>query len=385
MKIAIEGQRLFRPKKHGMDFVALELIRNLQKIDKTNEYFIYVKPDSDKCLHNSENFRIIELPGKTYPFWEQIVLPKAVKQNGCGLLHCTSNTAPVKNNFRLIVHVHDIIYLESVSVFKKGGTLYQKFGNLYRRWNVPKVMQAAEKIITVSEYEKSTIVKRFPQYENKIEAIYNGVSEHFKPVTDAEILRKIRDKYKLPEKFIFYLGNTDPKKNTPNTLKAYSMYRNTDHDPLPLVMIDFGIDNLMKILRDNGTPGLIDHIHLSGYIDNKDLPAIYSMSKLFLYPSLRESFGIPLLEGMRCGVPVITSNTSSMPEVSGSAAHLIDPFKPGEITDGILKILGDNEYRDDLIKEGFRQAEKFSWKSMAENVLHLYEEAYNSNKKHKNS
>lgn len=376
MRIAIEGQRLFRPKKHGMDFVALELVRNLQQIDKENEYFIFVKPDSDKCLKDSENFRIIELPGKTYPYWEQFALPKAVKKYGCDLLHCTSNTAPVKNSARLIVHVHDIIYLESVSIFKKGGTLYQKFGNLYRRWNVPRVMQAADKVITVSEYEKATIVRRFPQYQNKTEAVYNGVSGHFVPVTDPEILKKIKDKYHLPEKFIFYLGNTDPKKNTPNTLKAFAMYRDKVSEPLPLVMIDFGMDNLTRILKENGTPELIEHISLSGYIDNKDLPAIYSMCSLFLYPSLRESFGIPLLEGMRCGVPVITSNTSSMPEVAGDAAYLIDPFKPEQITEGMIKILGDDPLRLKLIEKGFAQAALFSWKAMAEHTLKLYREVY---------
>jgi glycosyltransferase involved in cell wall biosynthesis len=373
MKIAIEGQRLFRPKKHGMDFVALELIRNLQKIDKENEYFIFVKPDSDKCLQDSENFRIIELPGKSYPYWEQIALPKAVKKYGCELLHCTSNTAPVRNSSRLIVHVHDIIYLESVSLFKKGGTLYQKFGNLYRRWNVPKVIRAAEKVITVSEFEKTTIVNRFPRYENKIEAVYNGVSEHFKPVTDTTELIRIRKKYDLPEKFIFYLGNTDPKKNTPNTLKAYSFYRNAEPNPAPLVMIDFGMENLTRILKENGTPGLIEHIYLSGYIDNKDLPAIYSMCSLFLYPSLRESFGIPLLEGMRCGVPVITSNTSCMPEVAKDGAYYIDPFSAKEMAKAMVAVMNKPDLRNSLIRKGFARSAEFSWTNMAKQVLELYQ------------
>jgi len=373
MKIAIEGQRLFRPKKHGMDFVALELIRSLQKIDLTNEYFIFIKPDSDKCLQNSGNFHIIELPGKSYPYWEQVALPKAVKRCGCELLHCTSNTAPVRNSSRLIVHVHDIIYLESVSILKKGGTLYQKFGNLYRRWNVPKVINAAEKVITVSEFEKATIAKRFPRFENKIEAIYNGVSEHFKPVTDENILNRIREKYKLPGKFIFYLGNTDPKKNTPNTLKAYSLYRNMVTDPLPLVMVDFGMDNLTRILKENGTPGLIEHIHLSGYIDNKDLPAIYSLCRLFMYPSLRESFGIPLLEGMRCGVPVITSNTSCMPEVAKDGAYFIDPFRPQEMSEAMVKVLSDPLLRESLVQKGFARSSDFSWTNMAKQVLKLYQ------------
>lgn len=373
MKIAIEGQRLFRHKKHGMDFVALELIKNLQKIDKKNEYFVFVKPDEDKCLENTENFKIIELPGKSYPYWEQKALPNAVRQYGCDLLHCTSNTAPVSNGFPLIVTVHDIIYMESLSIFKKGGTLYQKFGNMYRRWNVPKVMKSAEKVITVSEFEKNTISKRFPGFQDKIVAIYNGVSEHFKPVTDKTILEETRLKYGLPENFIFYLGNTDPKKNTPNTLKAYALYRAKTDNPLPLVMIDFGLDKLNQILKDIGEPKLIDQIVLSGYINNLDLPAIYSMSSLFLYPSMRESFGIPMLEAMRCGTPVITSNTSSMPEVSGDGALFVDPSNPVEISESIVKLLGNNEIKDQLVQKGFNRSAKFSWENMAKEVLKLYE------------
>ncbi|MCB0805017.1 MAG: glycosyltransferase family 4 protein [Bacteroidales bacterium] len=372
MKIAIEGQRLFRKKKHGMDFVALELVKNLQHIDLKNEYYVFVKPDEDKCLEDSSNFHIIELPGKTYPYWEQAALSKAVKKYGCDLLHCTSNTAPVNLDIPLVVTVHDIIYLESVSIFKKGGTAYQKFGNLYRRWNVPRVIKNAKYVITVSKFEKSTIDRRFPDYAYKIVPVYNGVSEHFKPVTDKEILAKIRKKYNLPEEFIFFLGNTDPKKNTRNVLKAFATYVNQSLAPLPLVLIDFGKDNLLKMLREIGAPALIEHIRISGYISNTDLPAIYSLSSLFLYPSLRESFGIPLLEGMRCGVPVISSNTSSMPEIGGDGAMLIDPYHPEQISDAMSEILSNHTLRKEMTQKGFERAAAFSWENMAKQVLELY-------------
>ncbi len=114
MKIGIEGQRLFRSKKHGMDMVALELIRNLQEIDHENEYTIYVSPDEDKSvLRETQNFRIVELAGSFYPYWEQIALPRSAKKDGCDILHCTSNTAPVNTAIPLVVTLHDIIYMES--------------------------------------------------------------------------------------------------------------------------------------------------------------------------------------------------------------------------------------------------------------------------------
>lgn len=376
MKIGIEGQRLFRVKKHGMDMVALELIRNLQQIDTENEYFIFVKPDEDReCLKETSNFHIIELGGGPYPSWEQIALPKAAARCGCQLLHCTSNTAPVFTSIPSVVTLHDIIYLESVSLFKKGGTWYQKTGNMYRRYVVPRVVERSKKIITVSHFEKNRIRQFFGFTENdqRLVAIYNGVSEHFKPITDTQVLAEVKNKYRLPDHYFFFLGNTDPKKNTKGTLQAFDRYLQTASKPVKLVMLDYEKNALKALLDEIGSPGLAEHIHLTGYVKNTDLPAIYTQAELFLYPSLRESFGIPMLEAMRCGVPVITSNTSSMPEVSGGAAAIIDPFKPHEITQAMQRLTNDELYRSELIHKGLEQSAKFSWKNMAIEVLKLYE------------
>jgi len=382
MKIAIEGQRLFRVKKHGMDMVALELIKNLQLIDKKNTYYIFVKPDEDSsCIPKAENFHVIQLDGGAYPLWEQKSLPNAVKQYGCDLLHCTSNTAPLKSPVPLITTLHDIIYLESISIFKKGGTWYQKLGNMYRRFVVPRVVKRSKKIITVSHFEKNRIREffGFPENDNRLVAVYNGVSEHFKPVNNQNELLRVKEKYQLPDHYLFFLGNTDPKKNTKGVLKAFSDFRKKTATPLKLVMLDYDRDALDKLLSEINDKDLINYIHLTGYVVNTDLPAIYSQSQLFLYPSLRESFGIPMLEAMRCGVAVITSNTSSMPEVAGDGAYFVDPFKPEEITQGIETLLNDESKRKALIEKGFKRSENFSWKAMAEDVLKLYEQVIESN------
>ena len=382
MKIAIEGQRLQREKKHGMEMGALELINNIQKLDKNNEYVVFVKPDVDKdVLKDTKNVKIVELEGGAYPLWEQSALPKAAKKEGCQILHCTSNTAPINPGMPLVVTLHDIIYMESFPLFKKSGTWYQKFGNVYRRFVVPKVIKKSDKIITVSNFEKNRIKEffHFPKEDNRLVAIYNGVSEHFRKITDQDELNRVKKLYNLPDRFLFFLGNTDPKKNTFGALKAFSDYLMQTKDDMYLVMLDYEKNELQKVLADIGDPGLIDRIHLTGYVVNTDLPAIYNLAKLFLYPSLRESFGIPMLEAMRCGVAVITSNTSSMPEISGDSAYIIDPFKPEEITEGIVKLLNDDALREGLIEKGFKQAKKFSWENMAKDVLNLYDEVY---KKH---
>lgn len=377
MRIGIEGQRLFRKKKHGMDMVALELIHNLQQIDHENEYFVYVAPDEDSgCLQETPNFHIRVLDGGFYPKWEQLALPKAARADGVELLHCTSNTAPLKTSIPLVVTVHDIIYMEKTipQILTGSGTPYQKFGNVYRRFVVPRIIEKSRIIITVSHFEKKRMAEFFGMDDRKLRAVYNGVSPHFKPVTDEGVRQQAREKYHLPEKFFFHLGNTDPKKNTLGVIKAYARFREKTGLDIPLVMLDFDRDELLAMAKASGDSHIIDHIHLTGYVPNKELPAIYSMCEIFLYPSLRESFGIPILEAMACGVPVITSNTSSMPEVSGGAALLVDPFQPDTITDGMITLLNNPNLRNDLIQRGFAQAARFTWEAMARQVLNIYKE-----------
>lgn len=375
---------MFRSKKHGMDMVALELIRQLQQTDHENEYFIFVKPDEDDTvLKETANFRIIKLDGGSYPMWEQFALPKAAREAGCELLHCTSNTAPVNCRIPLVTTLHDIIYMESsyLKILGSSASAYQKFGNMYRKMVVPRVVKKSRKIITVSHFEKNRIGEFFGMKgDDRLTAVYNGVSEHFKPVTDADTLRMVREKYKLPKRYFFFLGNTDPKKNTKGTLKAFSDFLKQTGSDHQLVMLDYDRTELEKILKEIGDEKLIDRIVLTGYVKNTDLPAIYCQSDLFLYPSLRESFGIPMLEAMACGVPVITSNTSSMPEVAGNAALITDPFKSGEITAAMQKICYDSDIRETLIQAGFQQAAKFSWKAMAQDVLKIYQEVINASK-----
>ena len=381
MKIGIEGQRLFRRKKHGMDMVALELIKNLQQIDTENEYVIFVKPDEDnKCIPEAKNFKIVELSGGFYPIWEQFLLPKAAEAAGCDILHCTSNTAPIRCKVPVITIIHDIIYLERLNLLKKGATLYQKFGNLYRRLIVPTVARTSKAVVTVSNYEKERI-KNFLGLTNELYAIYNGVGEHFKVIEDKDVLLAARIKYNLPERFLFFLGNTDPKKNTPNVLRAFAEINRKSDIAYKLVMLDFDENALLAILKNIGCTEIRKDIVMTGYVPNAELPVIINQCKVFLYPSLRESFGIPILEGMACGVPVITSNTSSMPEVAGNAAAIVDPAKPKEIANAIEKILSDEEYRLALCEKGVERAKMFSWRNMASAYLDLYKHIISETKK----
>ncbi|WP_248722646.1 glycosyltransferase family 1 protein [Seonamhaeicola sp. ML3] len=380
MNIGIEGQRLFRKNKHGMDMVALELIKSLQVLDKENQYYVFVKPDEDSSvLKETSNFKIVKIDSGPYPVWEQYALTRAAKKYNCDILHCTSNTAPLFGSTPLITTVHDIIYLErkSLKILTSNATRYQKMGNMYRKLVVPYAVKKSKRVITVSDFEIKQISYFFGfSGNNKLRSIYNGVSEHFRVLKDETELLEIKEKYGLPDKYIFFLGNTVPKKNTKGTLKAFSRFIAQTNSDYKLVISDFSYDHLEKLLVAIGNQELINHIVLTGYVVNTDLPAIYSQSSLFLYTSLRESFGLPMLEAMACGTPVISSNTSSIPEVAGDAAHLVNPFEPQEIADGIVKVLNDEKYRKKLVSSGLERSKVFSWKNMANQVLDLYKETY---------
>ncbi|MDX9746898.1 MAG: glycosyltransferase family 1 protein [Paludibacter sp.] len=376
MTIGIEGQRLFRVKKHGMDIVALELIRRLTKFDIDNQYVIFVKDDDDKtCLDESPNVKICILPAAPYPVWEQVLLPQAAQREKCDILHCTSNTAPLFSNIPIITTLHDIIYLEKISILSSQGSHYQRMGNMYRRFIVPGVARKSKRIVTVSEFEKVNI-ERVLGYSDKLRVIHNGVGSHFVKITDFDVLNAARKKYHLPERFIFFLGNTDPKKNTINVLKAFAEYQLKHNDDLWLVMPDYEESVLQEMLSRTVKPDVRDKIRTTGYVPNTELPAIINQCTMMLYPSLRESFGIPILEGMACGVPVITSNTSSMPEIAGDAALLVDPTSTEAILEAVEKVMDDPVLASTLSEKGLQRATVFSWDHMAENYIKLYREVY---------
>lgn len=212
MRIGIEAQRIFRKKKHGMDMVALELLKALQKIDHPHEVVVFVKPDEDEaCLEATNNMKIVKVKSAPYPIWEQILLPAAAAKEKVDILHCTSNTAPVFLKMPLVLTLHDIIYLEKINMSE--GTTYQKFGNLYRRFNVPMIVPKAKKILTVSDFENKRIKEHFNIQDDRVITVYNGVGPHFKRINDPKVLAETKAKYQLPDQFIFFLGNTDPKKN----------------------------------------------------------------------------------------------------------------------------------------------------------------------------
>lgn len=368
MKIAIEAQRIFRRDKHGMDFVILETLKELQKQDDGNIYYVFVAPGEDRCLDESENLHIIELRCPTYPLWEQVALPLAVRQHKVDLLHCTSNTAPLWCSVPLVLTLHDIIYLEPRQ--HRSPSFYQELGWYYRKWVVPRILKKCKKIITVSHFECHRIREALHLPNKQITAVYNGYNLHFSP--HKNLNHKIIDKYINQEDFIFFLGNTDPKKNAARTLKAYALYLSTSNVKRPLLIADLKEEYIDAILQQENITEIKKHLFYPGYIANQDLATLYNAAFAFLYPSLRESFGIPMLEAMACGTPIIAGNTSAMPEVAGKEAILVDPNIPQDIANAILRLENDADFYQQQVAYGLERVKHFSWKKTAEEYVKIY-------------
>lgn len=373
MRIGIEAQRIFRKNKHGMDYVVLQEVKELQKSDLVNEYYVFVKPGEDRCVESTKNVHVIELKCPSYPLWEQWALPRAAKKYGVEILHCTSNTAPIWCDIPLVLTLHDIIFLEPRD--KQNKSLYQNLGWFYRRIDVPRILDKSRRIITVSNFEMENIISKLNIPRERMAMIYNGYNDWFRPINNCELPKAMSTKL-TANGYFFFLGNTDPKKNTERTLVAYSKYLKQSEVKRKLLMADLDPDYLNGIIEHNHIENIRENIVMPGYIVNSDLPYIYNNAFAFLYTSLRESFGIPLLEAMACGTPVITSNTSSMPEIGGKDAILVNPESSDEITAMMLRLETDQTFYNEQKQIGLERAKLFSWKKTAENLLKLYQDVY---------
>ncbi|HBN04695.1 MAG TPA: glycosyltransferase family 1 protein [Bacteroidales bacterium] len=289
-------------------------------------------------------------------------------------MHCTSNTAPIFCSSKLIITLHDIIFLEKLA--SKNKSIYQKLGRIYRRFVVPRIIPKAKKIITVSKFERDRIREFLELDSDKIISIYNGYSKHFQIKNNP---KDIYRKYINTDNYLFFLGNTDPKKNTERTILAYADYvsKAKKDNIYSLLIADLKQEYVDYILEKNNIQHIKQHLVCPDYIPNVDLPYIYSGARTFLYTSLRESFGIPILESMACGCPIITSNTSAIPEIAGEGAILINPMNIEEISTMIERLIEDENFREKQINYGLERVKLFSWENTAKELIEVYQQVFN--------
>jgi glycosyltransferase involved in cell wall biosynthesis len=380
MKIGIEVQRLFRPQKFGIESSAIQLIRKLQELNPSTEFVVYAKKGPDlKCLEASGKLKIKTVGGKLFVDFEQVFLPLAAKADKVDVLHCTGNTRPYFAGLPIVQTLHDVIFMDPIS---SKDTLYQQVGNYYRRKVVPMVTHKSDTVITVSHYEKERILERVKVDPKKIKVVYNGIDENrFRITDDPASDDRIRKKYNLPHRFILFLGNPAARKNALRVIEAYTIYASKNESPLPIVTPGLSANFISDQLSVLKQLDKIKSFITPGYIADEDLAGLYNAATLFLYPSLSEGFGMPLVEAMACGTPVITSSISCLPEIAGKAGVLVDPTKTIAIADAMNRMLTNETYRLDRIGEGLDNAKRFSWKNTAEEVYEIYQQVYFTTKR----
>lgn len=359
----------------GIGVYTHQLVKNLNQMDNENNYHLihYSKSDLDIYSRNNEIIipknRFIKRWG-SYMFWRYFTLPRKLKEYALDVVHDPYELGPFTFNqpFRKVITVHDLTPLLFPNLFKRGDVMLH-------RLLLKKTISQADKIITVSYNSQRDIMEYLNVPQENIEVIYNGKDENFRPLNSKKT-GKVREKYGLPSHFILSVGGLHPIKNIPRLLEAYhlALKNGLEHK---LVMVGGAVDRAEEVFQIIDVLGLEDHVIFTGVVSDDDLVGLYNAADLFLYPCLYAGFGLPPLEAMACGTPVITSCNSSLPEIVGDAAKLVNPYDPKKLADAISQVLSDDEMMKTLVKKGLKQAKIFNWKNTALETLKVYKEVYN--------
>jgi glycosyltransferase involved in cell wall biosynthesis len=367
-------------KRRGIGNYTLNLVNFLTQIDRKNQYILYAdQPDLDNLLPKSKNFQIKVLAPGNYLLWEQVVLPRQLMQDNVDIIHCTANTAPLflPKKVKLITTVHDVMFLKDTTLLPKSDVLYQRLGRAYRSLVIKKTINNSSKIISVSKYSKSDILQHFPNIQQEsIHTTYESADSTFQVLEIEHAREIIRTQLDITGKYLLTLGGTDPRKNTKLVIKAFAKLKQAKKFDEKLVIVGIPKWKQTEFYELVLSLQLEKEIIFTDFISQDELVCLYNCATLFLYPSLYEGFGIPPLEAMSCGTPVITSNTTSIPEIVGDAALQINPNSQEELEVAIIKLLRDDSLRNDLMKRGFARAKQFSWRKMAEETLEIYESVF---------
>lgn len=356
MKIAIDVQTTLG-QKSGFGFYVKNLVEALTKVDKKNRYSL-IRPNTEKDFSTPQ--RLI---------WDQILFPNRARKLKVDLLHQPCFSAPLLYPGKVIVTCHDLISMFFPENIPLASRLF------YSKWE-PFSYRKAAKIIAISEHTKKDLMAFLKIPEEKIRVIPLAASHDFRPIKRPQTLKKVWKKYfdkRAGQDYILAVGTLEPRKNLPFLVRAYALAVRGGLDANLVITGKKGwyYEGLFKLVDDLN---LSDRVIFTGYVAEEDLPALYSGAKAFVFPSLYEGFGLPPLEAMACGTPVVSSNTSSMSEVIGKAGILISPKDERVWAKNILKVLRDKGLAQTLSQMGIRQAKKFSWEQTARKTIAVYAE-----------
>jgi glycosyltransferase involved in cell wall biosynthesis len=381
MKIGIDIRCLTDGKRTGVEEYTINLLENIFELDKKNQYILFLNSYHESYFdprifsqYKNVSVKCFKYPNKilNFCFW-YLNWPHVDKMiGGVDIFFMPNiNFVALSKSVKLVLTVHDLSY----EIFPETFSLKRRAWHSFI--NPRKLCQRADQIIAVSESSKADIVKYYKIVEQKIERIYNGIADELQKLdrNDPKLM-EVKDRYHLPFNFIFYLGTIEPRKNIQAIVKAFDQMRSLGDNNLSKYKLviaggkGWKIDDILNTMRN---AKFTNDIIFTSCITNEDKAAVYTLASLFVYPSHFEGFGIPVLEAMRCGVPVIASNCSALPEVVDEGGILIDPDKPDELYRAMKAILSDRDFHGELAHRALKQSVRFNWRTAARQTLAIFE------------
>ncbi|MBM7558082.1 glycosyltransferase involved in cell wall biosynthesis [Halanaerobacter jeridensis] len=350
----------------GLGKYSKNLIKEFNNIQSIDDLYLL---SNKKTEDNRFDLNNIKCESDVFSIKEQLELPFITYNNQIDLFHSPHFVFPVFNFNKIVLTIHDITPL----LFSED---YSKMAIMYMKSMIWLAKFRANKVITVSKNTKQDLIDKFNFKEEKIKVTHIAIDDFYEQIDDVQALNTIKNKYNTGEEYLLYVGNIKPYKNISRLLKALAKVKKYNKD-IKLIIVgkrDDGYDEVFDIMEEHN---LEDNVSFTGFVSNEDLLLLYNAATAFVFPSLYEGFGLPPVEAMACGTPVVATNTSAVPEVVDDAAVKFNPYDVNEMAKSIIDVLDNKKLQQKLSKNGLKRAEKFSWKKTAKETLEVYKEVLN--------
>jgi glycosyltransferase involved in cell wall biosynthesis len=379
VRIALNAQLLSSAASYrsaGINRVLQHLLSELPNVSGDEEYLVYA-PDGEAnrrlLARPRVRRRLTRLPVDRPPVriaWEQTVLPIELLRERADLLHALGFVSPFGWRGKTVVTVYDLSFLRFPEVFNRSNRFY--LGTF-----TPPSLRRADRVITISESTRRDVIELCGVAPERVTPILLAADERFRPA-DTEDIAAFKERHQLPDRFILYLGTLEPRKNVETLVRAYAQLRAQGSDDHILVLAGgkgWLYESIFELVQ---TLGLADSVRFPGFVPAEEQALWYSSAAVFAFPSRFEGFGLPLLEAMACGTPVVSSWASSLPEVVGDAGLLVEPSDVDGLTDALRQLMEDEPRRQALAAAGLARSQTFSWRRMAEETVQVYREVLQS-------
>jgi len=363
MRVAIDA-RLVYYRQAGISQYTLRLLEQLAALDQEDDFTVLQSRKDPSTLVDQPNFRKRSLWTPPHHRLEQLLLPLELATTDLDVLHSPDFIPPFRRNCKSVITVHDLNFLLYPDFLTPESASY--YGQ------IDQAVRRCDYIIAVSESTKRDIVQLTGAPENKITVVYEAAHPIYRPLQDRQMVGRVKERFAIQRDFILFVSTIEPRKNVPTLLRAYKQLLDNYRADVDLVLAGekgWLFDKVFTLMQELN---LQERVHFLGRVSAEDLLRLYNAAKVLVHPAFYEGFGLPPLEAMACGTPVVVSNTSALPEVVGDAALLVDPREVDEITVASWRLLSDQALRQQMIEKGLKRARLFSWRKAASETLSIY-------------